>query len=382
LELVRRKVVLHIITSLGSGGAEQMLTRLILANRWQFQQVVVTLLEGGVYLSQLRNAGVEVHSLDLSSFFRFPPAFLKLLVILHKIRPDVMMTWLYHADFMGTLAAFVGGLGVRRVIWNIRCSNIDFGNHARATRWIVRALSWVSPLPAAISTNSRAGQLAHRALGYRPRLWAVLPNGLDLKEYRPNKQDRFKVRNELGIGPRDFAVGMVARVDPQKDHANFLTAANLVLASNPQSRFILVGRGTEGVGARDEILTLGERSDVPRLLRGLDLIVLSSAYGEGFPNILAEAMATGVPCVTTNVGDAAAIVDEFGIVVSPRDPKALARAIIKLMSESPELRLSRGKLARRRIKRKYGMMGANKAYRQLYNLATSPGSRTIKRERA
>jgi glycosyltransferase involved in cell wall biosynthesis len=348
-----------------------MLTRLVLANRRSFQQVVVSLLDGGLYVGKLRNAGIEVHTLNLNGFYRLPAAFFSLVLLLWRIRPDVVMTWLYHADFLGTFAAIASGLRPGRLIWNIRCSNIDFGNHARTTRWVVRALSWLSPLPKAVSTNSRAGQRAHYALGYRPRHWAVLPNGLDLNEYRPNQRDRIEVRTELGIESDEVAIGMVARLDPQKDHANFLSAADIVAMGCPQARFILVGRGTETLPARDRFLTLGERRDVPRILRGLDLVVLSSAYGEGFPNILAEAMATGIPCVTTNVGDAAAIVDELGIVVSPRDPKALATAIKRLVSETPEARSLRGRRARRKIQKSYSMWGATKAYRELCQIAHS-----------
>jgi glycosyltransferase involved in cell wall biosynthesis len=371
LASLKGRVVLHVITSLGSGGAEQMLTRLVLANRLSFRQVVVSLLDGGIYVSKLRNAGVEVHTLNLNGFHRLPAAFFSLVLILRRIRPNVVMTWLYHADFFGTVAAIVSGLGPGRIIWNIRCSNIDFGKHARTTRWVVRMLSWLSPLPRAVSANSRAGQRAHHAFGYRPRHWAVLPNGLDLNEYRPNERDRMEVRSELGIARNEFAVGMVARLDPQKDHSNFLAAADIVALSYSQARFILVGRGTNTLPARSRLLALGERHDVPRLLRGLDVIVLSSAYGEGFPNILAEAMATGIPCVTTNVGDAAAIVEELGIVVSPRDPQALANAITTLLSETPEARSSRGKRARRKIERSYSMGRAIRSYRQLCQLARS-----------
>jgi glycosyltransferase involved in cell wall biosynthesis len=371
LSFAKKGVVLHVITGLGSGGAEQMLTRLVLANRAYFRQVVVSLLDGGVYVDKLRTAGVEVHTLNLNGFHRLLTALLRLVLITRKLRPDVMMTWLYHADFLGTLAAIASGLGSRRVIWNIRCSNIDFGHHARTTRWIVWILSRLSMLPRAVSANSGAGKRAHHALGYRPRRWAVLPNGLDLKEYRPNKEDRIEVRTELGIDLDHLAVGMVARLDPQKDHANFLAAAEIVASRYPEARFILVGRGTNTLPARDRILALGERKDVPRLLRGLDVLVLSSAYGEGFPNVLAEAMATGIPCVATNVGDTAAIVEEFGIVVAPRDPQALAAAIANLLSEPPEARSLRGNRARRKIETTYSMQRASEAYRQLCQSASS-----------
>ena len=166
----------------------------------------------------------------------------------------------------------------------------------------------------------------HEALGYRPRDWVHMPNGVDLNRYRPDTRDRVQVRAELGLDATTFAVGMIARADPQKDHVTFLAAAEIVAAQHPNLRFILAGRETEKLPAVDRILTLGEREDVPRLLRGLDVVVLSSAYGEGTPNIIAEAMATGVPCITTNVGDAAALVGCSGLVVAPRNPHRVVRS--------------------------------------------------------
>ncbi len=235
------------------------------------------------------------------------------------------MTWLYHADLMGTLAGRLAG--VRRIIWNLRCSDMDFAHYAPLTRRIVTVLARLSPLPYAVATNSNAGRRAHEALGYRPKRWAYLPNGFDTNVWKPVAADRAAVRRELGFQPSDFVIGMVARVDPQKDHANFLEAARLLAARHPHLRILLVGRETNEIAVPDALkpltVALGERRDVPRIMRALDLLVSSSAYGEGFPNVIGEAMASGVPCVATDVGDAALIIGEAGRVVPLEIPRPL-----------------------------------------------------------
>lgn len=368
--------VLHVITSLDRGGAEAMLVRLVVAAQrhgW-VKNVVVSLRDDGPHASKLREAGIAVHSLGLDRASRLPGAFIKLVRLMRRVRPDLVMTWLYHADLIGTLAAMVSGVGARRVIWNLRCSNIEFARHAWTTYCTVKILSWLSPLPRLVSVNSKAGREAHERLGYRPRDWMLLPNGLDLDEYRPDGQDRVLVRSELGLDAATFAVGVIARADPQKDHATLLEAAKLVSARCPHVQFVLVGRNTEKLPPVDRVMALGERHDIPRLLRAMDVVVLSSAYGEGTPNVLAEAMATGVPCVTTDVGDAAVLVGESGLIISPRNPEELAGAIETLDLEADQARSLRGQRARETIRRWHSLEYAEARYHELCNIVLSADS--------
>ena len=185
-----RPTIIHIITDLASGGAESSLTRLVLADRdpGSARHVVVSLSGDGVYARERQSAGVETHDLNLNGFLRLPVAFFRLVRLMRKIRPHVIMTWLYHADFLGTLAALVRGQGTDRLIWNLRCSNVDFSNYAVTTSWIVRILARMSQLPKVVAVNSRSGQQAHYALGYRPQHWAYVPNGIDLREWHADKK--------------------------------------------------------------------------------------------------------------------------------------------------------------------------------------------------
>ncbi len=371
--------VLHVITGLGSGGAERMLTRIVFTDCGPDapRQVVVSLMDDGAHGASLRANGVELHCLGMRRGLSFLALLPRLIAIMRKVQPDVIMTWLYHADLVGILGATLAGLGMRRVVWNLRCSDIDFSHHVRSTRWTVALLARLSPLPWAVATNSQAGRRVHEALGYRPRRWFYLPNGFDTEEWRPDATDRAMVRNDLGLEDTALAVGMVARVDPQKDHATFLAAAELVAAQHPQACFVLIGRNTDQLKIPPILLgrltPLGERRDVARLLRGLDIAVLSSAYGEGFPNTLGEAMATELPCVATDVGDTAELIGDTGLVVAPRNPVALASAIDVVISESRDSRAFRGQRARDKIKHQYGIERVARFYRDLWFSAWKNG---------
>ncbi len=363
------KTVLHIITALGSGGAERVLY--LLASRshgtTDARHIVVSLSGDGVYGAELREAGIEVRALDMRPSRASLGGFLRLVQLIHQIQPNLVMTWLYHADLLGTIAARTAGIS--RVIWNIRCSDMDLTHYPPLTRLIVHVLARLSRLPWGIATNSKEGRRVHEALGFKPARWFFLPNGFDADQWRPDPVDRAKVRAELRIPDADFIIGMVARVDPQKDHANFLAAARLLAATQANLWFLLVGSGTDKLAICDELrhrtLMLGERRDVPRLMRTLDLLV-SSSNSEGFPNVIGEAMATGVPCVATNVGDTATIIGDAGRLVPPSDPRALADAIREIIEASADERHALGVRARQRVCNNFSVDDCTKRYAELF----------------
>jgi glycosyltransferase involved in cell wall biosynthesis len=364
--------VVHVITALGSGGAERVLYLIASHNSSAsgIRHKVVCLSDEGVYEIELRRAGVEVKCLHMQPGSAPIAAFFELVKLLRRWRPDVIMTWLYHADLMGTLAGRIAG--VQRIVWNIRCSDMDFSQYSPMTRWVVTLLARLSTVPWAIATNSNAGKRAHEALGYKPKRWVYLPNGFDTDEWKPHPECRKETRHALGLSEADFVIGMVARVDPQKDHATFLEAAKILVRKRSNLRFVLVGQGTDELFFPTELrpfaLALGERRDLPRIMRTLDLLVLSS-YGEGFPNVIGEAMASGVPCVATDVGDVAFIVGKAGLVVPPQDPGALAFAIDNLVSRPPEDLHALSMLARRKIEDEFSIEGCLKRYAELFKEA-------------
>lgn len=310
-------------------------------------------------------AGASVTVLGLSSPIAFLAAMPRVIRALRDVRPDLIQSWLWHADLAATLAR--AALQPRPpLVWSIRCSDMELARYRLSTRLVVAALARLSRIPEAVVANSEAGLAWHLARGYRPRRTQVIPNGFDLDTFRPDPAARARLLTLLGWPEQTVLVGLIARVDPMKDHATFLAA--LGRTAEPV-RAVLIGHGTDGLAIppalRPRLAALGQRRDVAALLTGLDLLCLSSRFGEGFPNVLGEAMACGVPCVTTDVGDAARVVGEAGLVVPPGDPAALAGAIAALAAD-PARRRAMGRAGRERVERLYAIPNIAEVYRALW----------------
>lgn len=367
--------IIHLITGLRIGGAERMLEKLVTGMApAAADSIVVSLTGEGPIGARLRDHGITVHALDIDGALGLPAGLLRLRRILRQQRPHIIQTWLYHADLVGLLATVLFRSNAR-LLWNLRCSDMDLAEYRLPTRLIRRLLAWLSAQPDLIVSNSRAGQIYHEKIGYHPRRWTIIPNGFDLDLFQADAEAAPQLRRSLGLPPTARLAGMIARFDPMKDHATFLAMAERLLDDRPDLHFLLVGRGCTSAtpvlaaGAdrlRGHLHLLGERSDIPAILAGLDLVVLSSAYGEGFPNVLGEALATGTPCAATDVGDVAAIVGDCGLVVPPRAPDALAAAAGRLLDlPEPERAALRAK-TRHRAETHFALPAIISRYETLY----------------
>jgi len=364
------------------GGAEVMLHRLLEAsNPEEMSHEVVSLTELGVVADRIRQLGIRTHALRMGrNRFRIPDPVkvLRLIEFIRASRPDVVQTWLYHADLLGGLAAKLAGGA--RIFWGIHNNTLDTDLIRRTTRWTAAMCARLSrSIPDAIVTVSLAARDLHVAAGYDPLKFVFIPNGFDVSLFRPDPGSRREVREELGLAHNATAIGLMARVDPQKDHLNFVRAAALLARREPDVRFLLCGEGAtpdnhELVGAItrhglvERVLLLGFRSDMPHILNGLDICTLSSA-SEAFPVAIGEAMACGIPCVVTDVGDCAYLVGDTGRVVPPRDPEALAEAWDALVRLDPEGRRRLGLAARERIAAHFSLPRTADAYAALYRRA-------------
>lgn len=327
--------ILHIITGLNNGGAEAVLYRLC-AHDLADRHHVVSLMDGGKYGPMLEALGVPVTCLAMPRGRVTASGLWRLWHLLRSQRPDVVQTWMYHANLLGGLAAWLAGS--RNIVWGIHHTDLDDDGASRSTRLVVRLGAWVSRwMPRRIICCAEKARGVHVAEGYDPRRINVVTNGYDLSVFRPDPGAGRSVRAELGIGDQ-AVIGFVARHDPQKDHDNLLRALKVLHEKGLHPLCLLVGPNMdqgnqtlvsriESLGLAAQVRLLGPRNDIPAVMNALDLHVMSSAFGEAFPNVLAEAMACGTPCVSTDVGDAAAIVGNTGWIVSPRHPEALADAI-------------------------------------------------------
>ena len=368
-------VVCHIITTLGGGGAERQLAELVAASPPDLlRHHVIGLSDSFPPQNQLEQAAASLLCLGMRAKpLKALSGFSRLIMALRRIKPDIVQTWLYHADLLGALAAPLAG--ARPLIWYLQASDLDMSLYDRITALVRQACCWLSRRPDVITANSHAGLAAHQSLGYANAHTSVIPNGFDTEFFQPNPQARTKMRARLGLSPDHLLVGMVARLDPVKDHLGFLQAAAEVAAGNPQARFLLLGRGVDAdprlralAGAAElagRCHLLGHSEEVYRWLPAMDLHV-SSSMSEGTPNAVGEAMATGVPNVVTQVGDSPLLVGDTGRVVQPKDPAALAAAMLALLALPREQRLELGRAARQRIIANYSLANLVNSFSHLY----------------
>ena len=281
-----KKVIIHLITTLDLGGAESMLFKLLswTKERSIFQHHVISLTGYGAVGVELQKIKIPVTALNLNQTLKDLSALFKLYYLLKSYKPQILQTWLYHSDLIGLV---MGRLArVARILWNVRCADVDFNRYSVTTKWIFRLLAKLSSMPDIVIVNSIAGQTTHRSAGYRPRRWEVIPNGFDLDIFRPNLNARKKIRASLGIKNSAPVIGMVARFDPMKDHANFFYAANILSHNQPEARFVLVGDGISKKNAKlmqlveenkvsQRTYLLGKRTDIHNIYPCFDIICIS-----------------------------------------------------------------------------------------------------------
>ncbi len=369
--------IVHIITGLNTGGAEVMLRELLKHSpRPQFESQVISLSDVGPIGQSIRESGFPVSSLGMRAQVPDPGAIWRLSRRLKRINPDVVQTWLYHGDLIGGLAARLAG--IQAIAWGIHISQLDAPQSKKSTLATVKAGALLSPfVPRRIVCCAQSALELHERIGYDQTKMQVIPNGFDLGEFQPDESARDSVRDELGVVKEAPIVGLIGRFHPQKDHENFIRAATIVAQSDTRTQFVLVGSGSEwsntqlggwisNAGLKERFHLLGRRDDMPRLSAGLDVLALSSSYGEAFPLVVGQAMACGVPCAVTDVGDSAALVGDTGRVVAPRDPQSLARAIRELLELDSNERAALGKQARRRIEERFSIQSVAARYHELY----------------
>jgi glycosyltransferase involved in cell wall biosynthesis len=355
--------IVHVITGLGAGGAESMLLKLLSAQQETARSGCVVSLTGvGPVGEKIQALGVPVIALGMRRGRPDPAALVALIRILRRVRPDLVQTWMYHADLLGGLAARAAGVPV---VWGVR-----HGPSARGDKLLTRlarqACAWTSRwIPAAVVCNSNQSRRVHAACGYAANKLVVVPNGFDVTRFRPDPAARASVRTELGVARDAALVGLVARYHPHKDHATFLAAAARIRAEREDVCFVLCGEGVDGSNAelaaildrldlREAARLLGRRDDIERILASLDVACVSSTT-ESFPNVVGEAMACGVPCVSTDCGDVAEIVGDTGVIVPVGDPGAFAAAVVSLLRLDPAERAALGAAARSRVAEEFAL---------------------------
>ena len=372
---MHKKTVLHIISSLSDGGAEGTLYRLVLFDN-EYKHIVVSLTDGGIYLKKLIAIDVDVYLLSMPRGKVTIYGILKLYRLIKKSHLDIIQTWMYHANLLGGL--FAKFAGNNNIIWGIR-GPYDKQRTSFTTKIIVRFCALFSFwLPRRIISNSYFAKNAHLAIGYCSSKMVVIDNGYSTKNKPYSDEDILSLSLKYHVKNNSPILGMVARFDSHKDHENIISALSILVDKNIEFTCLLVGSGM--IESNKDLSSLisqynvgsfvrlvGRYDDIPLMMSFLDLHVLSSA-AESFPNVLAEAMLAGTPCVTTDVGDAKRIIGDTGWVVPPENAIILASQIETAICEMKNTSnwTARQEACKNRIENKYNMSNMISSYNDLW----------------
>lgn len=367
--------VVFLISSLNRGGAERQLTILTKGmDRSRFALTVVTIYDGGDFRTEIEGMeGVQILSLHKQGRSDIPRSLWRLARIMARINPHIVHGYLNVAN---ELALVFGKLARAKIVWGLRASNIDYSLYDRASEWHFRTAARLSRFADLIIANSQAGELHHVANGFSNKNLIVIANGFDTNLFHPNSDEGLSIRRKWGISGNESLIGLAARLDPIKDHLTFLRAAALLAEERGNVRFVCIGSGPEtyrndleavanSLGLGQRLIWAGEMSDMSAAYNALD-VGTSTSLSEGFSNTIGEAMACGVPCVVTDVGDSAILVGPTGLIVPPDNAHALKNAWTTLLNLPSEQRMALGMAARHRIVAEYSLEALTRKTEQAF----------------
>ncbi len=372
-----RRELLVIVSGLNKAGAELMLYRMIKnLDRSNLNVNVISLTSMGQVGTMMVSDGITVHALNLNNYFLFLLRFARLIKLIRKIKPDVIQTWMYHADLIGGLASKISGY--ENVVWSIRNSSLSLDTTKYATYIVAKICSTLSSyIPKVIICCSFKTRESHISFGYDSKKMVVIQNGYELGKFLPINDAREIILSELALSSDTQIVGLIGRYHKIKNHLGFINAASLISNINPKVRFLLVGEGIDNsnkellqyissANLSDKFHLLGPRSDIPVIMSSLDVLV-STSFDEAFSNVIAEAMACGTLCVSTDVGDTAFIINDTGKLVAVGDFALLANSVLEILNLHPEKRKFLSKKARDRIIENFDISVISSKYLNIYN---------------
>lgn len=373
-----KPTALHIISGLQDGGAEASLFRLC-RNEPRFAHRVVSMMDEGKYGPLLRESGIPVYALGMPRGRLTITALFRLYRILRKEKPDVVQTWMYHADLIGGVMARM--VSSAPVFWNIRHGDLRTGGVSRSAMLSALVCARLSrSVPRRIICCAGTAADSHAELGYDSARMTVIPNGIDIDHFQPNKGFREQIRTEFGIEPNTVLLGNIGRFNPAKNHEGLLQTLAVLRDRGIRFRCLLAGakvdqdnsvlsNSIERHKLEDQVIMAGPRTDVEKIMNAIDIYVSSSRV-EGFPNVLAEAMACGTPCVTTNAGDASRIIGDYGWLVPVDSQDALVKAIEEALAASrhADCLQARQSAGINYIRQEFSLERMQKAYTDLWSL--------------
>ncbi len=376
------KKYLHIITSLDIGGAETMLLRLIKHKSDLVKStIVVSLTNNGKIGEALEEIGVKVVCLEIKSWSSIFKTLLKLKKIIQNERPTIVHTWMYHANIFGGIAAYLAKS--QNIIWSIRRS--EFTRKESLSTFVIMKIGamFSSTIPKAIVHVAESGLKNHQKYGYKSNNTLVIPNGFDLEKLKYDQSARKKIRNELNLSNDQILIGCVGRFHVSKGYETLISSSANVLKLHKNVKYLLIGRNLDKrnsilmewinkTGFPEKFIMVGEKRNIAEYMNAMDVFCLPSIT-EGFPNVVGEAMASGLPCVATSVGDVEKITGNNAILVKPNNNELLSKGLNKILSMGNKKRKIMGLNGRRKIEKEYPINLICEKYYNLYYLISSGG---------
>lgn len=367
--------ILHIITGLNTGGAERMLEKLINVDQEGIQHVVISLLDKGTIGNALEINGTPVYEIGLTNSISTWKAVFSIWKYMINEKPDIIQAWMYHGNVAASFCKFIYRMKLP-VVHNVRHSLYDLKHEKIITQLVIKINGLVSRDADALIYNSDISRIQHENYGFYKKRSFTIPNGFDTLKFVSNLDYKEIIRGELGIPQGAFVFLQLGRNHPMKGHQIFLKAAREIILNNYNVYFVIVGRGVDTDkklcdyiqenDLKDRVLLLAERSDIEILWNAADIAVLSSLWGEGFPNVIGEAMACEKPAIVTDVGDAAHVVGDTGIIIPSDSVEYLSIAMNSFLIKSKsEIRML-GENARKRIVQNFDILKIHRDYINLY----------------
>jgi len=368
--------LLFVTTGLNIGGAERAMHAIInngMDERYTIK--VISLRDSGHFGERFASDGIEVCCLNLQNPLNLFLSILKGVNFVRKFQPDIIQGWMYHGNILSLLFGRVTR-AKPKVYWGIRQSLYDIQKEKVLTKMIIRLGAKLSFFADGIIYNSKKSQNQHESIGFSKKNSIYIPNGFDLSIWKPDAEKRKALRKELEIQDNSFVIGYIGRFHPMKNIELLFEVMESVLSENTNLIFLVVGKNTERENLElksfydklppQQVVSLGVRVDIPAVVQCIDLLCLTSAWGEGFPNVIGEAMATGIPCVATDIGDSALVIGETGWIIPPNNAEILANCINLALTESNSVHNSRSVAAKKIISDNYDITHIVESYNNVY----------------
>tara|TARA_B100001250_G_C19805944_1_gene793292 strand:+ start:1699 stop:2817 length:1119 start_codon:yes stop_codon:yes gene_type:complete len=366
--------IIHIITGLHIGGAERMLEKLLIQEIDSKNTLIISLSSIGEIGANLEKLGYDLVAIDLKkNLFSLIKGFFKIRRYIRAFKPNIVQTWLYHSNLIGSLASLFLNINV---VWNLRGTSIPQGFFSM-TNFVIIVLSFLSYfMPKKIICCGASVKEAHRKMGFSDKKMIVIPNGYDFKNFKKNDAAGLKIRQKYNVKESDILIGSVGRFDPLKDHDNFIQACAMIRKHNKDIEFIIIGRDINSKNNAlmsilikhnmdDDIILIDEQKSLNSFYSAMDIFCLHS-LSEGFPNVLVEAMANSLPCVSTDAGEAEIILNNSEYTVRVNNPIDLSKKLLSVAELSVEKRKQLGFNNSSRVKNKYDIRKIKKIYFDLY----------------